>query len=68
MENKGNAVPMDIYDKDGNLDRIEFQDGKGDFILQAMWDSNDEQTSEKRSEFRKWAYQMVERQGYKVKK
>ena len=68
MENKGFAVPTDIYDKDGNMDRIEFHDGKGEFIVQAIWDKNDEQTSEKRSEFRRWAYQMVERLGYKVKK
>lgn len=68
MENKGVAVPTDIYDKEGNMDRIEFHDGKGEFIMQSLWDINDEQTSENRSEFRKWSYLMAERLGYKVKR
>lgn len=68
MENKGNAVPTDIYDKEGNMDRIEFHDGQGNFIMQSLWDKNDKQTSESRSEFRKWSYLMAERLGYKVKR
>lgn len=68
MENRGIAVPTDIYDKDGNMDRIEFHDGFGNFIVQSLWDKNDEQTSENRSEFRAWSYKMIERLGYKVKK
>lgn len=68
MENKGIAVPTDVYDKEGNMDRIEFHDGQGNFIIQALWDKTDEQTSENRGEFRKWSYRMVEQIGYKVKK
>lgn len=55
---------VDIYNKDGEMQRIEAFDSKGDFIFQAMWDPNDEQTSEKREAFRKWAKTMAQRLGY----
>lgn len=53
------VIPTDVYDKDGNLSRIEFHDGKGEFVIQAVWDDADEQTSENRVKFREWAYRMV---------
>ena len=34
------AIPTDVYDKDGNMLRIDFHDGEGEFILQAVWDDN----------------------------
>lgn len=55
---------VDIYDKEGAMTKIEAFDGKGDFIFQALWDPNDEQTSEKREAFRKWAKNMAQRLGY----
>jgi hypothetical protein len=60
------AIPTDVYDKDGNLLRIEFHDGNGEHIIDAQWDENDEQTSEKRVEFRKWAYNHIARKGYSL--
>jgi hypothetical protein len=62
------AIPMDVYDKDGNLTRIEFADGAGDHILDAVWDTNDEQNSENRIAFRKWAYNFMGNKGYEVAK
>ena len=62
------VVPIDIYDKDGNMVSIEFQDGKGEFAFQAVWDPNDEQTSENREEFRRFAYRMAEQLKYEVNK
>lgn len=64
MEEKGKAIPTDVYDKDGNLMRIDFHDDKGEFIVQCLWDANDEQTSPKREEFRQWAYRWVKQQGW----
>ena len=58
--------PVDIYDKDGNLLRIEFLDLVDNFIFQAQWDERDEQTSENRAEFRKWAYSMAKNLGYSL--
>lgn len=60
------AIPADIYDEDGNMKYIEFRDGSGEHVMDAVWDERDEQTSDNRSEFRKWAYKMMIDRGYKV--
>lgn len=52
---------IDIYDKEGNLVKIEAYDGKGDFIMQALWDPRDEQTHDNRVKMREWFYRHVER-------
>jgi len=62
------AIPVDIYDKDGNMLKIEFNDATGEHILDAVWDDKEAQTSENRIEFRKWAYRMIEQKGYEVNK
>jgi hypothetical protein len=62
------AIPVDVYDKDGNLTKIEFTDQSGDHIIDAVWDSTDEQSSENRINFREWAYKWIEQKGYKVQK
>jgi hypothetical protein len=68
MENKGIAVPVDIYGKDGDMIKVEFNTTSGEHIIDAVWDPRDEQTSEKRTDFRTWAYRLVEQKGYEVKK
>jgi hypothetical protein len=60
------VIPTDVYDKEGNLTRIEFYDLDGEFVVQAVWDENDEQTGKNRIKFRKWAYSMVEQIGEEV--
>lgn len=65
---KGRATPIDIHDKEGNMLKIEFQDGTGAHIIDALWDERDEQTSENRIIFRKWAYNMVSQMGWSVLK
>ena len=62
---KGLVIPTDIY-KDGDLISIEFSRPDGEFILNAVWDENDEQTSDNRVAFRKWAYHMIKQMGYEV--
>lgn len=63
------AIPTDIYDKDGNMMCIEFNDAKGNFLVKADWDERDEQTSENRVKFREWAYKFVkDNLDYEVKK
>lgn len=58
------VIPTDIYDKDGNLSYIEFNDLDGNFVIKADWDPTDEQTSENRVKFREWAYRLVQSIGH----
>ena len=61
------VVPTEVLDKDGNLTRIEFNDkDTGEHVMDALWDPRDEQTSENRVHFRKWAYRQLEQQGNEV--
>ena len=60
------VIPTDIYDNDGNMLSIEFYDQSGNFVIKAEWDPTDEQTSENRIEFRKWAYRIVKNIGHDV--
>jgi hypothetical protein len=63
------AIPVDVYDSDGNMTKIEVQDGAGEHILDFVWDTNDEQTSENRVKFREWAYNFLEKnKGYEVQR
>jgi hypothetical protein len=62
------AIPVDVYDKDGNMLRIEFNDMDGQHIIDAQWDPTDEQTSENRESFRRWAYNFVRNKNYEVLK
>jgi hypothetical protein len=65
-KSKGTATPVDVYDKNGDMIKIEFIDLEGKHVVDAMWDENDEQTSENRIIFRKWAYHMLKNMGWKV--
>jgi hypothetical protein len=58
------TIPVDVYDKDGNMLRIEFSDGEGEHIIDVVWDETEEQTSKNRENFRRWAYTMLEQKGY----
>jgi hypothetical protein len=53
------VIPTDVYDKDGNLLKIEFHNEQGGFEIQAVWDEDDEQTNENRKQFREWAYRFL---------
>lgn len=67
MQNSKVAVPADIYNKDGELVKIEFTTPSGEHIIDAMWDVSEEQTSENRVKFREWAYRMIKQKDYEVK-
>lgn len=61
------VIPVEYHDKDGNLKTIAFSDAEtGKHVVDALWDPRDEQTSENRSKFRKWAYRLLEQQGHEV--
>ena len=61
------AIPVDVYDKDGNMLKIEVSDASGEHIVDFVWDDSDAQTSENRTAFREWAYKFLEKnKGYKL--
>jgi len=53
------AIPVDVYDKDGNMTKIEVNDPSGNHIVDFLWDEREEQTSENRQRFREWAYEFL---------
>ena len=61
------VVPTDLYNDEGEMLGIEFNDMAGNFIIEATWDAQDEQTSENRVKFREWTYRMLSQLGYEVK-
>jgi hypothetical protein len=66
LEKKGRVICTDVYDKDGNLTKMDVHTRDDTFVMQVLWDPRDEQTSENREEFRKWAYRHLEQSGYDV--
>ena len=60
------VIPMDVYDKEGNLKMIEVTDTSGNHIIDVVWDDNDEQTNENRIAFREWAYDKLKQKDYEV--
>ena len=67
LQNSKVAVPVDIYNKEGQLVKIEFNTTSGEHIIDAVWDDREEQTSENRVKFREWAYRLIKQKDYEVK-
>jgi len=65
-DSMGVANLYDIHDKDGNLTRIEVVDSAGEFVFDILWDENDSQSQENRTNFRRWSKEVVRRYGYTV--
>jgi hypothetical protein len=62
------VIQQDVYDKEGNLVKIEVHDESGTFLMQFLWDEREEQTSANREEFRKWAMRHLQQSGHEVHK
>ena len=60
------VTQIDIYNKEGELVRIEAYKESGECLMQFLWDERDEQTSENRVEFRKWATRHLKQSGHEV--
>jgi hypothetical protein len=58
------ARQVEVFDQDGNLERIEVTLENGKHLFDAQWDENDEQTEENRIAFREWTKRMVSQQGH----
>jgi hypothetical protein len=60
------VILVEVFDKEGNLLKIEVTDSSGKFIIQSLWDPNDEQTHDNRVAFRKWTYEHLRKLGHEV--
>jgi hypothetical protein len=60
------VIPIDVYNEDGHLTKIEVQGEDGNHVIDVVWDDNDEQTSDNRVLFRQFAYRLLEQKGYEV--
>ena len=62
------VTTVDVYDKDGNMTKIEAYTEGGEHIADFLWDERDAQTSDNRVEFRVWVNRHLEQKGYEVHK
>lgn len=53
------ASAKEIFNEAGELLKIEYYDTDGKHIIDAEWDTNEEQTVENRKAFREWADKFV---------
>lgn len=60
------AIPVEVFNEEGDLLRIEFYDMNGEHIIDALWDQTDPQDMEHRVAFRSWAYKHLENKDYSV--
>ena len=60
------ARQVEVFDQDGNLERIEITLENGTHLFDAQWDENDEQTDKNRIAFREWTKRMVSQQGHEL--
>jgi hypothetical protein len=58
------ARPLEVYDQDGNLQKIEVTLENGTHLFDAQWDPNDEQNEKNRIAFREWTRYVVDQQGH----
>ena len=60
------ARQKEIYDQDGNLEKIEITLENGNHLFDALWDHRDKQTEENRIAFREWVKRMVSQQDHEL--
>ena len=58
------ARQAEVFDQDGNLEKIEVTLETGTHLFDAVWDDNDEQNEKNRIAFREWVKRMVKQQGH----
>ena len=58
------ARQVEVFDQDGNLEKIEITLSDGKHLFDALWDHRDEQNEKNRIAFREWTKRMVSQQGH----
>jgi hypothetical protein len=60
------ARQVEVYDDQGNLQKIEVTLQTGEHLFDAVWDENDEHTEGNRIAFRQWVKRMVSQKGHEL--
>ena len=58
-------IPTEIHE-DGELTKIEYHNEAGEFVIEAVWDPEDEQSAENRVKLREWGTKILKQKGYEV--
>lgn len=55
----------EVFDDGGDMLRIIVEDAEtGEHVFDALWDPNEEQTTDNRQEFRRWVTRILARKGH----
>jgi hypothetical protein len=60
------ARQVEVFDQDGNLEKIEITLEDGKHLFDAIWDEAEEQSEKNRIAFREWTKRMVSQQGHEL--
>ena len=60
------ARQVEVFDQDGNLEKIEITLEDGKHLFDAVWDETEEQNEKNRVAFREWVKRMVAQQGHEL--
>ena len=60
------ARQAEVYNENGDLEKIEVTLETGEHLFDAVWDATDEQNDKNRIEFRQWVKRMVDRKGHEL--
>jgi hypothetical protein len=60
------ARQAEVYNEEGDLEKIEVTLETGTHLFDAIWDPNDEQTDDKRMAFRQWVKRITAQHGHQL--
>ena len=60
------ARQAEVYNENGDLEKIEVTLETGEHLFDAVWDPTNEQNDKNRIEFRQWVKRMVDRKGHEL--
>jgi len=60
------ARQAEVYNENGDLEKIEVTLETGEHLFDAVWDPIDEQNDKNRIEFRQWVKRVVDRKGHEL--
>ena len=60
------ARQAEVYNENGDLEKIEITLESGDHLFDAVWNPEDEQNDKNRIDFRQWVRRMVDQHGHEL--